>query len=200
MRSRTGVGARIRTGAHRASLSVEYRCSGYDSRNYHDRSVTEGPFMIRLLSVVFVGLVALMTVPFAFGQTDLPGSKDYPGISRMPGYYIASYQETPFDSYSFTVTEGGKEKQQPVEGRRYDFRYNLMENAAMPSALQIVRNYQNAARSAGGQVLFDTGEAHHDSSHQGRQGGVVCRSRHLTNRAGCSSPWSSSKSKPCSRT
>ena len=114
--------------------------------------------MIRSLSDVFVGLVALMTAPFAFGQTDLPGSKDYPGISRMPGYYIADYKETPFDSFSFTVTEGGKEKQQPVEGRRYDFRYNLMENAPMPSALQIVRNYQNAARSAGGQVLFDTKE------------------------------------------
>jgi outer membrane protein OmpA-like peptidoglycan-associated protein len=115
--------------------------------------------MIRLLSVVFVCLVALMTVPFAFGQADLPGSKDYPGISRMPGYYIADYQESPFDSFSFTVTEGGKEKQQPVEGRRYDFRYNLTENAAMPSQLQVVRNYQNAARSAGGQVLFDTGDA-----------------------------------------
>ena len=114
--------------------------------------------MIRFLSVVFVGLVALMTAPFAFGQMDLPGSKDYPGISRMPGYYIADYKETPFDSFSFTVTEGGKEKQQPVEGRRYDFRYNLTENAPMPSALQIVRNYQNAARSAGGQVLFDTKE------------------------------------------
>jgi outer membrane protein OmpA-like peptidoglycan-associated protein len=106
-----------------------------------------------------VGLVALLTAPFAFGQTDLPGSKDYPGISRMPGYYIASYQESPFDSHPFTITEGGQEKQQPVEGRRYDFRYNLTENAAMPSQLQVVRNYQNAARAAGGQVLFGSGEA-----------------------------------------
>lgn len=114
--------------------------------------------MIRFLSGVFVGLVALMTVPFAFGQTDAPGSKDYPGLSRMPGYYIADYQESTFDSFAFTVMEGGKEKQQPVEGRRYDFTYRLMTNAPMPSALQIVRNYQNAARTAGGQVLFDTKE------------------------------------------
>lgn len=114
--------------------------------------------MTRFLNGVIVGLVALVTIPFAFGQTDSPGSKDYPGITRMPGYYIADYQETPFDSYSFTVTEGGKQKQQPVEGHRYDFRYNLKENATMPSELQIVRNYQNAARSAGGQVLLDTKE------------------------------------------
>jgi OOP family OmpA-OmpF porin len=115
--------------------------------------------MTRLASAVVAALVVWMTAPFALGQTDIPGSKDYPGISRMPGYYIASYQESPFDSYSFTVKEGDKEKQQPVEGRRYDFRYNLTENAEMPSQLQVVRNYQNAARSAGGQVLYDSGEA-----------------------------------------
>jgi outer membrane protein OmpA-like peptidoglycan-associated protein len=76
----------------------------------------------------------------------------------MPGYYIAEYQETPFDSFPFKVTEGGKQTEKPVEGHRYDFRYNLKENATMPGQLQVVRNYQNAARSAGGQVLFDDGE------------------------------------------
>ena len=114
--------------------------------------------MARFFSAVLVGLVTLITVPLAFGQTDVSGSKDYPGISRMPGYYIAGYKETPFDSYSFTVAEGAQTKEEAVEGRRYDFRYNLTENAPMPSALQIVRNYQNAARAAGGRVLLDTKE------------------------------------------
>jgi outer membrane protein OmpA-like peptidoglycan-associated protein len=115
--------------------------------------------MIRFPGGVFGSIVALMAVPLAFGQTDLPGSKDYPGITRMPGYYIAEYKESPFDSYPFTVTEGGKKKENPVEGHRYDFRYNLTDNATMPSQLQVVRNYQNAARSAGGQVLYDSGDA-----------------------------------------
>ena len=75
----------------------------------------------------------------------------------MPGYYIADYQEAAFDSYSFNVTEAGNEKKQAVEGHRYDFRYNLREKATEPSQLQVVRNYQNAARSAGGQVLYGTG-------------------------------------------
>jgi outer membrane protein OmpA-like peptidoglycan-associated protein len=108
---------------------------------------------------VFVGLAALMAVPFAFGQSDIEKSKDYPGISRMPGYYIAEYKETAFDSFSFTVTEGGKQKERPVEGHRYDFRYNLKDGVTEPSQLQVVRNYQNAARSAGGQVLYDSPEA-----------------------------------------
>src|SRR5579872_6836239 len=107
------------------------------------------------------GLVALAVAALAslcYGQTDLSGSKDYPGISRMPGYYIADYHESPFDSYAFMVAENGKESQQTVEGRRVDFRYNLKDGVAMPSALQIVRNYQNAARSAGGKVLYDNKE------------------------------------------
>lgn len=112
--------------------------------------------MVRFLSVF---AVALTTAALALAQTDVPGSKDYPGISRMPGYHIANYLESPFDSFPFKVTEGGQQKEQAVEGRRFEFRYNLMENATMPSQLQVVRNYQNAARSAGGRVLFDTGEA-----------------------------------------
>jgi OmpA-OmpF porin, OOP family len=112
----------------------------------------------RFLSSVFAGAAVWMTVSLGFGQTDVAGSKDYPGISRMPGYYIADYHEAPFDSYAFTVLEGGKEKQQTVEGRRFDFRYNLKDGAPMPSALQIVRNYQNAARASGGKVLNDSKE------------------------------------------
>jgi outer membrane protein OmpA-like peptidoglycan-associated protein len=114
--------------------------------------------MHKFLSGVVVGLVALTAVPFAFGQTDRPGSKDYPGMSRMPGYYITEYAESQFDSYSFKVKEGDKDKQRPVEGRRFNYQYRLQQNAVPASALQIVRNFQNAARSAGGQVLLESGE------------------------------------------
>lgn len=103
-------------------------------------------------------LLFAIAIPAAFGQDDTAGSKDYPGISRMPGYYIADYQESQFDAFSFTVKQGAQEKQESVEGHRYDFRFNLKDGATMPSPLQIVRNYQNAARTAGGQVLFDTPE------------------------------------------
>jgi len=86
----------------------------------------------------------------------------------MPGYYIAEYSETAFDSYTFKVTDGDTQKDVPVEGHRYDFRYNLKDNVDPPSELQVVRNYQNAARSAGGQVLFD---AHEDTTLRVTRGG-----------------------------
>jgi len=111
--------------------------------------------MIRSLSSLFVAIAAVIMMPFAFGQTDVEGSKDYPGISRMPGYYINDYRDTPFDSYEFKVSKANSWEEKTVEGHRYDFRYNLKDNIQAPSQLQIVRNYQNAARAAGGKVLYD---------------------------------------------
>lgn len=99
--------------------------------------------------------VAALTLA-AFGQDDVSGSKDYPGITRMPGYYIADYQEAAFDSFTFNVKAGNSYKEQAVEGHRYDFRYNLKDGATMPSPIQILRNYQNAAKAIGGQVMFST--------------------------------------------
>jgi outer membrane protein OmpA-like peptidoglycan-associated protein len=110
------------------------------------------------LSSVIAGLVTLVAAPFAFGQTDQPGSKDYPGISRMPGYYLSSYSESVFDSYSFQIKEGEQEKQQAVEGHLYRYRYDFQRKGVPASALQIIRNFQNAVRSSGGQVLWDVGQ------------------------------------------
>ena len=38
-------------------------------------------------------------------QDDAAGCKDHPLFTRMPGYYIAEYQESPFNSFSFTVRD-----------------------------------------------------------------------------------------------
>jgi hypothetical protein len=40
--------------------------------------------MIRSLRPFLLGLSAALTVSITFAQADRPGSKDYPGISRMP--------------------------------------------------------------------------------------------------------------------
>ncbi|MGD0293064.1 MAG: OmpA family protein [Terracidiphilus sp.] len=106
-----------------------------------------------ILRTLLVALAALTIASTAFGQTDVPGSKDYPGISRMPGFYIKVFKEAQFDSYDFSVQEAGKEKKQPVEGHWYKYEYKSGPNTAPTSVLQIIRNFQNAARAAGGQVL-----------------------------------------------
>jgi outer membrane protein OmpA-like peptidoglycan-associated protein len=103
--------------------------------------------------------IALTSTVAAWGQqVDRAGYKDYPGIPRVPGFILREYgdcTETAFDAYKFWVKENGKNVQQSQEGHMYYFRYRLKEGVTQPSALQIHRNYQNAARSAGGKVLID---------------------------------------------
>jgi len=113
--------------------------------------------MIRMSRRTLLVLIVVMTVPFALCQTDTPGSKDYPGITRMPGYYIDGYEEMQFSSFEFTVTAGGKTTKQAVEGHWYHIKYQRKKDTQPVSAVQIRRNYQNAARAAGGQVLHDDG-------------------------------------------
>ena len=111
--------------------------------------------MNRILRSMLLVLIVVMTVPFALSQTDVSGSKDYPGITRMPNTFVTNYKVLGFDSFTFTVTENNKEKKQPVEGKTFYIRYVLKEGAERTSPLQKIRNYQNAARAAGGQVLWE---------------------------------------------
>jgi len=109
----------------------------------------------RILSMTFC-MAALGAV--ALAQDDAAGSKDPPGMNRMAAYYIADYQELTFDSYAFPVTVNGKKAEQTVEGKRVNIRYNLKDNVPTPSPLQVLRNYENAVRTAGGKVMYASDE------------------------------------------
>jgi OmpA-OmpF porin, OOP family len=105
---------------------------------------------------IFLSLALTALIPFiASAQTDEPGSQDPPGMNRMPSYYIREYTVTEFDSLTFKTTVNGREQDKAVEGKRYEIRYDLKDGASTPSPLQVIRNYQNAAKAAGGQVLFN---------------------------------------------
>jgi outer membrane protein OmpA-like peptidoglycan-associated protein len=115
-----------------------------------------------LVRTLLVALAALTVATIAFAQTDKPGSKDYPGLTRPQNYNITDYQELRFDSFTFRVMENGREKKQEVEGHHYSFRYDYNSQrdpskGAMPSALEVIHNYQNAVRAVGGKVLFEEG-------------------------------------------
>ena len=105
---------------------------------------------------LLVALAAIAITSTAFGQTDTPGSKDYPGITRMPGMDITEYHDIQFDSAKFTVTQNGKKTDQTIEGRKVVIDYATKRGTAQVSKLQIIRNLQNAVRNAGGQVIDDS--------------------------------------------
>jgi OmpA-OmpF porin, OOP family len=117
--------------------------------------------MKRVFRSPLVALAAIAIASTAFAadpQVDRVGYKDYPGIPRVPGFILREYGdcvETAFDAHDFWVTKDGKDLKQAVEGHKYWYRYRLKEGLPQLSVLQIMRNYQNAGRSAGGQVLID---------------------------------------------
>jgi outer membrane protein OmpA-like peptidoglycan-associated protein len=85
-------------------------------------------------------------------ETDVPGSKDHPLLSRMPNFYISGYTYAEFDSHRFNDQN---KKTTTIEGRKYSIEYRLTKNAVAPGELKIRRNIQDALKKIGGKVLFD---------------------------------------------
>jgi outer membrane protein OmpA-like peptidoglycan-associated protein len=105
-----------------------------------------------LLSVLFL---SLLTTPASFAQSDIAESKDHPLFSRLPGFYIAFYEASDFNSHTFW---NEKRDQIKVDGRYYQIQYEPKEGTKPPSTLQIHRNYENAIRQIGGAVLYSDDE------------------------------------------
>jgi OmpA-OmpF porin, OOP family len=101
-----------------------------------------------------IGLFLLTITGFAplLAQDDTEGGKDPALFSRMPGFYIYRYDDIQFDKFEFPV---GPEKTQAVEGHSIFVIYWLKDNVQQPSALQIIRNYTNAIKKIGGQLIYE---------------------------------------------
>jgi len=114
----------------------------------------------RTLLVALAAFTLISPTTASGQQVDRAGYKDYPGISRVPGFILREYGdcvETTFDAHDFWVTENGKDTKKSVEGHKYYYRYRLKQGLPNSSPLQVIRNYQNAARAVGGKILFDNG-------------------------------------------
>jgi outer membrane protein OmpA-like peptidoglycan-associated protein len=88
-------------------------------------------------------------------MSDYSGYKDPALFTRLPHYFLSdegSFVDKPFDAVEFYVKDGTRS----VEGHHLHYYYNYDESAGRtPSFLQIVRNYQAAARKIGGQILYE---------------------------------------------
>jgi OmpA-OmpF porin, OOP family len=110
-----------------------------------------------LLFVLFAAAAGLTLtfVPAPSQAQDMEGCQDYPLFNRMPNYHIVDCESIEFDARSFPVgapLEEQKPKHVEVEGAYHFLRYELNEGAKPASGLQIMRNFENAAKSGGGTV------------------------------------------------
>jgi outer membrane protein OmpA-like peptidoglycan-associated protein len=103
------------------------------------------------LSLLFTGV--------ALAEEDRDGGKDHPLFNRLPGTWICQYQDLEFDAHAF---RDEKNREINVEGHHYSFRYCYNEGIKKMSALQILRNYENAVKKIGGTVLVSNSD---DSSY-----------------------------------
>lgn len=96
--------------------------------------------------MLFAGIASLSAQP------DEGGCKDPALFTRMPNFHIYRCEDLQFDKFEFRISS---EKSQTVEGHSLYIIYYLNDNAQTPSGLQIARNYTNAAKKIGGQVIYE---------------------------------------------
>jgi OmpA-OmpF porin, OOP family len=98
---------------------------------------------------VLLSLIA--AAPVAAQQKDAPNCKDHPLLTRIPDYWIQACTLKQFDGFAFSI---GKGKTAQVEGRFTNIRYQPPPKlTTKPSALQLLRNVENAVTQVGGTVV-----------------------------------------------
>ena len=105
-------------------------------------------------------VLALLISPNAFAE-DVAGSSDHPMVSRYDGSSITDYDYREFDEYEILLgkvihdPEDSSNKiakfSEDLEGKVTKISYYLPEDR---STLEVFRNYENALKSAGFEILF----------------------------------------------
>jgi outer membrane protein OmpA-like peptidoglycan-associated protein len=128
--------------------------------------------MTILRVIVVACLLSLVPLAPAFANAtiptkDIPGARDNALAKRYEGSFIVSYNQQAFTNFSVPLSklervEGQKDRSNnivykpkqasEVEGSRTRIAYLL---PAERSPLEVLRNYQDVVKSAGGEVLFE---------------------------------------------
>jgi OOP family OmpA-OmpF porin len=102
-----------------------------------------------------VAACTLVGCTLAIAQDDVAKSRDHPMLTRYPGSHIVEYEKN-FNSAEFAVgTRGGEPQRKAIEGDATILTYFHNSPEKQPSALQVIRNYQNAVKAIGGEVVYE---------------------------------------------
>jgi outer membrane protein OmpA-like peptidoglycan-associated protein len=105
---------------------------------------------MKLITVILAALTVAVPSAQTPGREDVRGSSDHPLFpNRMPGYRISTYQQQGFAAYKFRT-----KPPQEIEGAYTRISYYLNDPKQHPGGLAIRRNYENAIRAVGGEVVY----------------------------------------------
>ena len=107
---------------------------------------------LKVCASTFIILIMASSIQ---AQDDRKGSSDHPLISRMPGFWIAAYQETEYESQAFRDSSGIEIE---VEGHYFHIEYRLNKGAQEPGRLMILKNYEDALTKIGAQTWIRKGK------------------------------------------
>ncbi len=101
-------------------------------------------------------LALLLAAAPARAQEDYEGCKDHPLFTRFPNSYIVDCASSQFDLRKFPVGQmkPGEEvlRSVEVEGPTWRINFQIKEGTTPPSGLQLMRNFETAAKKAGGTI------------------------------------------------
>jgi ankyrin repeat protein len=106
--------------------------------------------IFRVCTIIFI---LLIMASITYANKDRKGSSDYPLISRMPGFWIAAYQESEYDSHTFRDNANNKII---IEGHKYFIEYRLKKGGQEPGRLMILDNHENALKKLNAEILKQT--------------------------------------------
>ncbi|MBT8359010.1 MAG: OmpA family protein [Deltaproteobacteria bacterium] len=124
----------------------------FGARAYALTIVEKGPMRQDVVAKVLTKMTPEKKVVLKNIKKDKPGSRDHPLVTRIPNFYISSYKDIEFGSYDFQLKKGKKK----MEGRKYEITYRQQKGATLMSNIQKVRNYTNAIKKIGGEVIVET--------------------------------------------
>ena len=105
--------------------------------------------------ILFAVAICLVAAGPALAQEDAEGCKDHPSFTRFPGMYIYGCNSSQFDLRAFpTGPIKADQSTTPieVEGPVEFVSYATKEGVKLPSGLQLMRNFEAAAKKAGGTI------------------------------------------------
>jgi OOP family OmpA-OmpF porin len=109
----------------------------------------------RPIALIFTLSLILAPISLAAPQAKVPdaaGCTDNPLFTRMQNMRIVTCKAIDFDRFAFKT---GRGTESPVEGKRFDIKYQTDAGTVAPGPLAIIRNYQQAIAKIGGSVQYE---------------------------------------------
>ena len=139
---------------------MQYECSqpGHEVLTYALVFFVTAILEVQSMRIVWIWVLAGMWVLSAtclFAAEDVAGAKDHPLVTRYPDSHITEYRQN-YDAVVFPIAvAGGGLEQRSLEGELTVIRYFYNDPATQASPLQLMRNYQSAVKTIGGEVVYE---------------------------------------------